>query len=331
LRLRTLRSEAKLWLGFFESYYWGRPEVKACLQALGGEKFDLIIVNDIPALPLGLRIAGGAPVLLDAHEYSPTEFEDRLIWRLRIGRYYRYICRFFLPRATAMTTVCTGVADEYRRNFGITASVIENAPLRQDLVPSSLVPGSIRLVHHGAAIRSRRLELMIDVIKRTDQRFSLDFMLVGNDARYLQDLRDRASGEPRIRFLPPVAMPDICTATNGYDMGLFLLPPVNFNYRFALPNKLFEFIQARLAVAIGPSPEMARVVRAHGVGVVAESFEPADLAEVLNGLTEEDVMRYKQASHIAADKLCFKAAADRLLTLIDGLMQPSGNGVQPAL
>jgi glycosyltransferase involved in cell wall biosynthesis len=229
-----------------------------------------------------------------------------------------------------MTTVCAGIAEEYQQNFGVTATVIENAPPYQDLRPRSVEPGRIRMIHHGGALRARRLELMIDVMKRLDQRFSLDFMLVGNDARYLQSLRERASGEPRIRFLPPVAMPDICKATNHYDIGLFLLPPVNFNYRFALPNKLFEFIQARLAVAIGPSPEMARIVRDYGVGVVAESFEPAALAAVLNGLTEQDVMRYKQASHVAADKLCFEAAADRLLALIEPLLQPSEDRVRQA-
>jgi len=118
-------------------------------------------------------------------------------------------------------------------------------------------------------------------------------------------------------------MPEICEATNQYDIGLFLLPPVNLNYRFALPNKLFEFIQARLAVAIGPSPEMARVVRAHKVGVVSESFDPASMADSLNSLTREDLIRFKQASHRSADQLCFEAVSDRLLAVIQDLLTRS--------
>ena len=46
----------------------------------------------------------------------------------------------------------------------------------------------------------------------------------------MESLRRRAAGQPRIRFVPPVAMPEIAARTNGYDIGLFLLPPVNFNY-----------------------------------------------------------------------------------------------------
>jgi len=327
-RLRTFGPQAKLLLGLSESYYWSRPEVRLGLKTLQGRNYDLVIANDVPALPLGLRIANGAPLLLDAHEYSPAELEDRLTWRIRYGRHYQKLCARYLNRASAMTTVCRGLAEEYKQNFGVSATVIENAPARQNLRPRPIQPGRIRMIHHGGAQRARRLELMIDVMARLDQRFSLDFMLVGNDASYLQELRNRASRDPRIRFVPPVRMEDICRMTNDYDVGLYLLPPLNFNQRFALPNKLFEFIQARLAIAIGPSPEMARIVRQHGVGVVADSFEPAALAGVLSSLTDQEVSLYKRASHAAADRLCFEAAADRMLALIERLLQPGAAGGQ---
>ena len=48
---------------------------------------------------------------------------------------------------------------------------------------------------------------------------------------------------------------------NQYDVGVFLLPASFPNQVHVLPNKLFDYIQARLAVAIGPSHEMAEVVR----------------------------------------------------------------------
>ena len=55
-------------------------------------------------------------------------------------------------------------------------------------------------------------------------------------------------------------MHEIVDTIAEYDIGLFILSPINFNYYHALPNKLFEFIQARLAIAVSPSPEMARIV-----------------------------------------------------------------------
>ena len=35
-------------------------------------------------------------------------------------------------------------------------------------------PGRVRMIHHGLASRSRRIELMIEVLRHTDERFRLE-------------------------------------------------------------------------------------------------------------------------------------------------------------
>jgi hypothetical protein len=161
---------------------------------------------------------------------------------------------------------------------------------------------------------------MIDLMRHIDDRFTLDFYLVGNDGAYLSELRMRAANDPRIRFLAPVPLAAICLTLNTYDVGIFLLPPVNFNYKHALPNKFFEFVQARLAVAIGPSPEMARLVTDHGLGIVAKSFEPADLAGSLSAISHADLERYKAAAEVAAMSLSYETCGQTLLALVERLM-----------
>jgi hypothetical protein len=318
LPTRALRA-LQLLLGLSDQYYWSRPEAKAALERLAGRRFDRVIANDIATLPLALRLADGRPILIDAHEYSPREFEDRTWWRLLFGRYYDDLCKRYLPCAAAMTTVCNGIAEAYARHYGVKPVVVENAPPAQRLAPSSLASGQVRMIHHGAAIRSRRLEAMIDVMGALDDRFTLDFMLVPNEPTYMRDLQKLAASNPRIRFVAPVPMPQICQALNRYDLGLFLLPPVSFNYRHALPNKFFEFVQARLAVAVGPSPEMATLVRAHGLGIVAPSFEPSALAAALTSMTSAELAGFKGAADRAAPILSFEAAGARFLSVLDGM------------
>ncbi|MCP5268567.1 MAG: glycosyltransferase [Zoogloeaceae bacterium] len=310
----------KLLLGFFESYYWNRVEVRSAQDKLNGQMFDLVVANDISALPLALRLAAEHPVLMDAHEYSPREFDDKWMWRLLFGRYHHDLCRRYLPRAAGMVTVCQGIADEYARHYGVAPQVVHNAPLDQKLVPSPVQSGQIRLVHHGAAIRSRHLETMIEVMKYLDGRFSLDFMLVESDSAYMRDLRRHATADERIRFIPAVPMGEICSTLNKYDMGIYLLPPVNFNHEYALPNKFFEFIQARLAVAIGPSPEMARIVRTFGCGVVADSFDPSELAGVISKVSEGELVRYKAAADVAATEVNYETGGRVLLQKIERLL-----------
>jgi len=310
----------KLLLGFFESYYWNRDEVRSAQDKIKPQAFDLIIANDIAALPLALRLAAGRPVLMDAHEYSPREFDDKWMWRILFGRYHHDLCRRYLPKASGMLTVCRGIADEYARHYGVAPEVVHNAPLDQKLVPSPVQTGRIRLIHHGAAIRSRHLETMIDVMKHLDGRFTLDFMLVESDAAYMSDLRRKAAPDQRIRFIPAVPMSDICGTLNGYDMGIYLLPPVNFNHEHALPNKFFEFIQARLAVAIGPSPEMVRIVKAFDCGVVADSFKPEDLAGVISAVSESTLIRYKSAADVAAAEVNYETGGRVLLQSVERLL-----------
>lgn len=310
-----LKKAARLAFRLSENFYWNQPPVRSALEQLKGRKFDLIVANDIDSLPLALKIADGSPVYFDAHEYHPREFEDRLSWRFFQQPYKKYLCAEYLKRAAVMTTVCQGIAEEYKREYRVDADVVLNVPDYQEMPPSAVRDESIRLVHHGAAIPSRNLEEMIDMFEFLDDRFSLDFMLMPSDAAYFANLKNRAKRYPNIRFVDPVPMTKIVESINSYDLGVYILPPTSFNNEYALPNKLFEFIQARLGVAIGPSPEMAKIVRDQNLGVVAQSFSAKDLAGALNEISSEDVRVLKNNAATSARIFCFEQNAKKILDL----------------
>jgi hypothetical protein len=296
----------KLIFGYWESYYWNQNEQKSAFSLLKEVSFDVVLANDISALPLAFRLANGKPVIFDAHEYSPKENEESLIWRILFGRYNYALCKKYLPLVQSMLTVCQGIADEHDSTFGVKPLVVHNAPQKIDLLPSIVNKNLVRMIHHGVALRSRRLELMIEVMGYLDSRFTLDFMLNGGDADYISHLQNKAKDNPKIRFIEPVPMLKICKYINQYDVGIYILPPDNFNHKSALPNKLFEFVQASLAIAIGPSPEMARLIRSYGCGLVADSFEPKSMALILKKMTLNELINLKSMAHLAADKLCFE-------------------------
>lgn len=295
-----LRSGMRLLLRRFEAHYWSHPWITVTLAALSQESFDGILCNDILTLPVALKVARGKPVVFDAHEYSPAEFSERLAWRLSHGAFASYLCRTYIPRATASITVCDGIAAAFREAFRVRMHTIDNAAPFYDIRLHATASGAIRLIHHGGAVRARHLEAMLDTADQLDSRFTLDFMLVPSDAAYLNELKRRAASNPRVRFREPVPMDRIVETCSEYDIGIYLLRPVNPNHELALPNKLFEFIQARLAVAIGPSLEMSRFVSTHGCGVVSESFAPGALARTINGLSSTDIDRMKANSDRAA-------------------------------
>lgn len=310
----------------YEAAYWGNALLAGARGRLDHLRPDVVVANDVPALPLALAVAHGAPVVLDAHEYTPLEYADRRLWRWLIGPYMEHITRRYVSRATRMSTVAPALAERYAADGGPPPVVVTNAPPAHDLDPTP-VGHPIRMLHMGTADRSRHIEDMIDLVDTLDERFTLDLILMpGSDPRYLRALRKRALRRPLVRFLDTVPMRELVTVANAYDVGLYLLPPVNFNNANALPNKLFEFIQARLAVAIGPSPAMAQVVREWSCGVVASDFSPAALAAVLNPLRADDIAAYKARSHVAAQTL--NAEANQ--TLVRALVEEAlAVGAQP--
>ena len=148
---------------------------------------------------------------------------------------------------------------------------------------------------------------------------------MANDTAYLRELKARYAGSDRVRIHPPVAPHELPGTLNAHDVGVYVLPPVSFNHLWALPNKIFDFVQGRLALVVGPSPEMAAVVRRHRIGVVTDDFTPESLALALDALTAEDVRRYKGASAVAARELsaeqqvlAWERAVDTLAARLNG-------------
>jgi hypothetical protein len=123
------------------------------------------------------------------------------------------------------------------------------------------------------------------------------------DKVYHNQLIEMAKSYPNVRFVEPVPFKDIIPTLNKFDFGIYILPPTSFNNAIALPNKIFEFIQAKLAIAIGPSPEMSRVVKTHDLGVISADFTAQSLAEEIKKLSKDDIFAFKQHARTAAPQI----------------------------
>src|SRR3990167_2265860 len=77
----------------YEKFYWGLNHMRSLYQKLSHLRPDVIVANDIESLPLTLRLADSARVILDAHEYAPRQFEDIWLWRFFYQSFKEYLCR----------------------------------------------------------------------------------------------------------------------------------------------------------------------------------------------------------------------------------------------
>lgn len=284
--------------------YWRQDGVRWVRDTLRGRRFDAVIANDVEAVPLALSLVPRSRVHADLHEYSPRMREERPRWRERVGRYLDWICRHYVSRAASWTTVSSGIAAEYEREFGFRPELVTNATPYAELEPKGpLAGGPVRLVHSGACLPNRGIEELAEAVALTRADVTLDLFLMAGDVGVEARLRERAANDERIRLHQGVPYRELVPLLNGFDIGLHLLPPTNFNHRNALPNKLFDFVQARIAAITGPTAPMAELVREHGLGWVTDDFTPGALARVLDTLDAEQVRAAKLASHAAARPL----------------------------
>lgn len=305
---------------YFETKYWTNLR-KAILQKLSDRKFDVVIVHGIDALPIGVKLCKhtGTKLVFNAHEYYPREFEEDNEWVKNWQPFYNYICSTYLNSVNLFINVAENIRKEYLKNFGVDSIVITNAADYREL-PVNLCGQKIKVVHHGAALRSRNIDLMIKCALLLDDRFTFDLMLVPTDKVYYAELQAGLKNNHKINLIDPVDFNSISKILNGYDIGLYILPINNFNNEMALPNKFFEFIQARLMLAISPNPEMATIIKKYNLGIIAPDFTSNSLAIALNKLTVSQINEFKSNSQIAATKMNSEVNSALLLKKIKELV-----------
>lgn len=299
------------------------PAIREALDLLAGRRFDVVVANEARAMALAHHVADGAPVLADLHEWAPEERAHVRSWRLLVRPFMFHQCRTQLPRMAAVTVVNDSIGALYREQFGVPTSTVRNAGPFRDLEPSPVLADRIRLVHSGGAVPGRNLEALVEAVRGLDPVFSLDLYLVParDGGRYLNRLRDLIDGDPRITLHCPVRPDELATTLNAYDVGVFGLPPLTPNHRLMLPNKIFDYVQARLAVVFNSAPETDRLIREHDLGAIAPDATATSMRDTLAALDPERVRQHKQSAHRAAAVLNSTEDSEVTRSLVGRLMR----------
>lgn len=306
-------------------FYWLSPSRLTTRRNLLCFKPDLVIANDWRALPLAsaARHGCGARIIYDSHEFAAEEFADSWRWRLLARQHVVRIEDRYIREADAVATVSDGIADALAERYGLARpTVISNTPAWQ-ATPFRPTARPITVLYHGAVVPRRGLETLIESVSLWPEEFRL---VIRGPAQggFDQHLRTLAMPFGERIVLEPAVPPDrlISTAAQA-DIGIFLLSNSTTHARFAMPNKIFEYMQAGLMLISSDLPEIRRTIDTSGCGILLSHDTPQAIAACLAGLTLAQIDTHKRAALARARDLNFDAEGSKLLALVSKTAVPS--------
>ncbi len=297
----------------FRMLFTGGPLFYACfnlrllISLLFIRKPALLISNDLDTLPanyMASRIRR-IPLIYDSHELF-TQVPE-LIHRKRVQSVWKWIESLLLPRISHAVTVSYSIATIYRRLYGTRFLVVRNVPERMDCAPREVKETDPQMIiYQGALNLGRGLELMIDAMAFLP---GIRFVVAGTGdiEKELKERVIRKGLTDRVEFKGRMVPEELFPLTRTADLGISLEEDLGLNYRYSLPNKLFDYIQCRVPVLCSALPEMSRIVDAYGIGVSTRERDPEKLAGIIRFmLKERSGGAWMNALDKAARELCWE-------------------------
>ena len=288
-------------------------------------KPDVFHSHDLNTLYVGWRCAEetGAKLVYDSHELATernrmdNKWRKRAMWNERRG----------LPKADALITASPAWIPFLLERYGsVPDQAIEliNVPELHEEVPVWDLRGELDippdvpiLLYQGSIQENRGIEQALEATLRLD-----DAVLVVVGYGYHRpaleaDVAKRGIGD-RVKFFGPIPNHELLFWTAAADIGMANIINSSISYHTSLPNKLFEYIMAGVPVIGSDSPEIGRVVKATGIGVVCDPADPEAIADAARTILV-DKQRFVDATKIAASQYNWSVESKKLVELYERL------------
>ena len=265
----------------------------ACQNQIAMEGVSMITAHSLAALPAAVWLSRKhrIPLLYDAHELETR----RNGWSWPIQRVADAFEAQMIRHCDHTIVVNESIQDWYCAAYeGISISTVRNVPVRPEVKESqasilrrdlNIDEQALVFVYCGLFADGRGLSELIDAFKGLDGDRHL--VLIGDGP--MQDaLAAQAANVPNAHLYPFVSQSALISLLKGADVGVSVLATDSLSYYHALPNKIFEYAAAGLAICVGQGIEMLRFAAEYPLAKSAH-MTAESLRHVLSQFTREEI------------------------------------------
>jgi glycosyltransferase involved in cell wall biosynthesis len=251
-------------------------------------KVDFLVANDLDTLFANYLVSRirRKKIIYDSHEYFTGVPE--LAGRTFVKGFWKRIERLAFPKLSEIITVNSSIAGLYEAEYNRKLSIVRNIPSlkkpekiysRREL---GISEDKAMIILQGAGINiDRGAEEAVMAMKYVDNAV-LYIVGDGDVVSLLKEISTKENLDEKVKFIPKQPFDLFYSYTACADLGLTLDKDTNINYRFSLPNKLFDYIHAGVPVLATALPEIKNIIQQYKVGDFIENHDPEHIAAQIN-------------------------------------------------
>jgi glycosyltransferase involved in cell wall biosynthesis len=289
------------------------------------KKPDILVANDLDTLLPNYLISKlkGCKLVYDTHElfcevpelqYHPFK---RNLWKL--------IERTIFPKLRYVFTVNDSIADIYRKEYNVDIRVVRNVPLlfhKNTFVKKTKrelgIPENKKIIIlQGAGINvNRGAEEAVEAMQYLDNAVLL-IIGSGDVIHLLKKLTIDLHLSEKVIFIGKIPFQELSQYTEHADLGLTLDKGTNLNYKYSLPNKLFDYIHAGVPVLSSDLVEIKKIITTYDIGDCVDGHEPECIAKKISTMLHEETILqvWKKNTKIAAENLNWEKEEQQLIAV----------------
>jgi glycosyltransferase involved in cell wall biosynthesis len=282
--------------------------------------YDLLVSNDLDTLLANFIVSKlkKLPLVYDSHEYftGVPEIQNRPF----VKWVWKSIEKSIFPRLKNVMTVSEPIASLYEKMYDVRPLVVRNLSKSAIDITSysrlelDIAPTDFLVVIQGTGINiDKGAEELIEAVNILS---GVTLLIVGS-GDVLPQLKQQVKNlnlEYKVKFIQKVPWEILMKYTKSADIGMCIVKDTNLNYRFSLPNKLFDYIAAGIPVVVNDLPETGKIISENNCGLIIGRVTPEDISNVLSELKNNPVLlsELRKNAVLASEKLNWESESEKV-------------------